>query len=68
MEEQSKDYTTFVSSRGLMRFRIMLFAMVNSGSTYNWMIRKLLAETHNLQSYVDDVLGYTKDWKEHMKI
>ena len=54
MEEKSKDYTTFVSSRGLMRFRVMPFGMVNSGSTYN---RKLLEGTQNLESYVDDVLG-----------
>jgi len=47
MEEKSKDYTTFVSSCGLMRFRVMPFGMVNSGSTYNRMIRKLLDETES---------------------
>jgi len=51
-----------------MRFRVMPFGMVNSGSTYNRMIRKLLKGTQNLESYVDDVLGYTKNWTEHMKI
>ena len=34
-KEKSKDVTTFVTSRGLMRFRVMPFGMVNSGSTYN---------------------------------
>ena len=68
MEEKSKDYTTFVSSRGLMRFRVMPFGMVNSGSTYNRIIRKLLEGTQNLESYVDVVLGHTKSWTEHMKI
>ena len=47
MEEKSKDYATFVSSRGLMRFRVMPFGMVNSGSTYNRTIRKLLDETES---------------------
>jgi len=61
MEKQSKDYTTFVSSRSLMRFRVMPFVMVNSGSTYNRMIRKLLDGTNNLESYVDDILGHTKE-------
>jgi len=59
-EERSKHYTTFVSSRGLMRFKVVSFVMVNSGSTYNRMISKLLDGTHNLDSYVDDVLGHTK--------
>ena len=66
MEEKSKDYTTLVSSRGLMRFRVMPYGTVNSGSLYNRMIRKLLDGTQNLESYVDDVLGHTKEWKEHM--
>jgi len=61
-------YITFVCLRGLMRFRVMPFGMVNSGSTYNRMIRKLLDGTQNLESYVDDVLGHTKEWKEHMKV
>ena len=68
MEEKFKDYTTFVSTRGLMRFKVVPFDMVNSGSTYNRMIRKLLDRSHNLESYVNDVLGHTKEWSEHMEI
>jgi len=45
-----------------MRFKVMPFDMVNSGSTYNRMIRKLLNGSHNLESYVDDVLGHTDNW------
>jgi len=36
----------------------MPFGMVNSGSTYNWMIRKLLDGSTTWESYVDDILGY----------
>ena len=65
MQEESKDYTTFVCSRGLMRFKVMPFNMVNSGTTYNRMIRKLLDGSHNLES-VDDVLGHTENWSKHI--
>jgi len=68
MQEESNDYTTFVCSRGLMRFKVMPFSMVNSGSTYNRMIRKLLYGSHNLESCVDDVLGHTENWSKHMEI
>jgi len=51
-----------------MRFKVMPFGMVNSGSTYNRMIRKLLDGSHNLESYVDDVLGHTGNWSKHMEI
>ena len=54
MEEKWKDVTTFVTSRGLMRFRVMPFGMVNSGSTYNRMVRKLLDGAQSLDNYVDD--------------
>jgi len=68
MQEESKDYTAFVCWRSLMRFKVMHLGMVNSGSTYNRMIRKLLDGSHNLESYVDDVLGHTENWSKHMEI
>ena len=55
MEEKLKDITTFITSRGLMRFRVMPFGMVNSGSTYNRMVRKLSDGAQSLENYVDDV-------------
>ena len=51
-----------------MRFKVMPFGMVNSGSTYIRMVRKLLDGSKDLESYVDDVLGHTSDWNEHMKV
>jgi len=68
MAEESKDFTTFVMSKGLMRFKVMPFGMVNSGSAYNRMVRKLLEGAQDLESYVDDVLGHTKDWNKHVQM
>ena len=61
MEEKSKGYTSFITSRGLMKFKVMPFGMVNTRSTYNRMVRKLLDRAQNLENYVDDVLGHTGD-------
>lgn len=68
MEEKSKDYTTFTTSRGLMRFRTMPFGMVNAGSTYNRMVRKLLDGTESLESYIDDIIEHTGDWDSHVRV
>ena len=68
MAEDSKDYTSFATTGGLRRFRVMPFGLVNAGSTYNRMMRKMLQGSHNLESYLDDVLGYTRTWEEHLKI
>ena len=51
-----------------MTFKVMPFGMVNSGSTYNRMVRKLLDGSKDLESYVDDVLGHTSDWQKHMEM
>ena len=68
MEESSKDCTSFITPRGLMRFRVMPFGMVNAGSTYNRMVRKLLEGSQNLESYVDDIIGYSQNWAYHLQI
>ena len=42
--------------------------LVNSGSTYNRMVRKLLDGAQSLENYVDDVLGHTVDWISHKEM
>jgi len=66
MAEESKDFTNFVTSKELMRFKVMPFGMVNSRSTDNRILRKLLEGAQDLESYVDNVLGHTKDWNRHI--
>jgi len=51
-----------------MRSKVMPFGMVNSGSTYNRILRKLLDGSKDLESYVDVVLGHTSDWNERMTV
>jgi len=46
----------------------MPFGMVNSDSSYNRMVRKLLDGAHDLDSYVDDVLSHTGDWEGHKQM
>jgi hypothetical protein len=67
MSEESKDYTTFICANGMFRFNVMPFGLVNSASSYNRLIRKILYGTKNLESYVDDILAHTKGWKEHLE-
>ena len=66
MSESSKDLTTFVCANGLFRFLVMPFGLINSASSYNRMMRRLLEGLRHLESYVDDVLAHTKSWEEHL--
>lgn len=60
MKEECKDMTTFICARGIFRFRIMPFGLVNSASSYNRMMRKLIEGISQFESNVDGVLAHTK--------
>jgi len=68
MAEDSKDFTSFATSSGLRRFHVMPFGLVNAGSTYNRMMRKMLDGSYNLENYLDDVLGHTTTWQDQLQI
>ena len=64
LDEQSKDYTTFTTaSRGLHRFTVLPFGLASAPMSCTRMMRKLLAGTTNLESYLDDVMAHTQTWK-----
>jgi hypothetical protein len=67
MAENSRDMTTFICASGMFKFNVMPFGLVNSASSYNRLIRKILSGTKNLESYVDDVLAHTRGWDEHLR-
>jgi hypothetical protein len=46
----------------------MPFGMVNSGATFNRMMRKLLNGCRGADSYVDDILGHTVTWESHLQM
>lgn len=66
MKEQDKDLTTFVCHRGLFRFTVMPFGLVNAPATFSRMMRRLLRDTHGMDNYLDDVLAHDCDWAEHV--
>ena len=66
MEQNSKEYTAFNTQSGCYHFSRLPFGLVNSPATYNRMMRKLLADLEDVDNYVDDVLGHTKSWEEHI--
>jgi len=67
MREEDKDLTTFITHRGLFRFCVMPFGLVNAPATFSRIMRKLLDGLKDLHNYLDDVLGHTASWKEHIQ-
>ena len=60
--------TGFVTPDGTFVFLRTPFGMVNSGATFNRMMRKLLDGIPNVSNYIDDVVVYTETWEEHLEV
>jgi len=66
MRDDNKDLTTFITHRGMFRFTVMPFGLINSPATFSRMMRKLLSQLRDLDNYLDDVLAHTVDWNQHI--
>ena len=67
MAEGSKHLTAFRIPTGTYQFCKMPFGLINSGATFNRMMRKMLDKMQHTDHYVDDVLTHTGDWHEHLR-
>ena len=66
LTERSKPLTAFETPRGLFQFRTMPFGLVNSGATFSRLMRIILSNLPNVESFVDDMRIFTETWKDHM--
>ena len=67
MDDNSKDYTTFVTGDNMYKFNVMPFGLVNAPRTYSRMIKMMLQGTKNMDNFVDDIITFTtSDFDEHL--
>ena len=66
LTERSKPLTAFETPRGLFQFRTMPFGLVNSGASFCRLMRIILSNLSNVDSFVDDMWIFTEIWKDHM--
>ena len=59
--ESSRPFTAFTTSEGSFQFKKLPFGLINSGATFNRVMRKLLKDVVDSDNYVDDILGHTVD-------
>ena len=67
MKPEHRQYTAFSNPFGNYQFKMMPFGLVNAGATYNRMMRKLLKNVENVESFVDDILAYSTNWSNHLE-
>ena len=60
--------TAFVTGDGCYEFVRMPFGVKNSGATLVHEMRKLLHGLDHVESYIDDLIVYTKSWDTHLQV
>ena len=68
MEEADQEKTSFVTSQGLFRYKVMPFRLKNVGTTYQRLMNKMFTHQigRNIQVYVDDLLVKSLHENDHL--
>ena len=68
MEETDLEKTSFVTSQGLLCFKVMSFELKNAGATYQRLMNKMFTHQigRNIQVYVDDMLVKSLREDDHL--
>src|SRR5215469_5559561 len=67
IDEKDIEKTAFVVEGGHYEFLRMPFGLVNSSATLVKILREVLDGMPNTESYMDDIIIFTKEWDEHVK-
>ena len=68
MTERAKAISAFVTMDGLYQYKVLPFGMKNSGSSFQRLMNKVLKGVKGCSVYIDDILLYTEEWEEHVKL
>ena len=68
LKKEDRRLTAFPTDQGLMQFKYMPFGCVNSGAIFCRMVRKLLRGLDSVASYVDDLIIFSDEWQDHLRV
>jgi len=68
LSEESKKYTAFSTPEGLFQFTVLPFGLVNAPAVFNRLMRNILGDLDNVETFLDDILIHTVTWEEHCKV
>ncbi|KAF2903689.1 hypothetical protein ILUMI_02484 [Ignelater luminosus] len=62
---ESRDVTTFITPKGLYRFKRLMFCITCAPEMYQRIIQQVLQKCEGTINYIDDILIYASNEKEH---
>ena len=68
MHPESEDFTTFITSLGAYKYRVLPFGLTNGPANYQQYMNDILFDYLNdfCQAYLDDILIFSRTRKEHV--
>uniref|UniRef100_A0A2N9FNL6 Uncharacterized protein n=1 Tax=Fagus sylvatica TaxID=28930 RepID=A0A2N9FNL6_FAGSY len=68
MDENDQEKTSFITSRGLICYKVMPFGLKNAGATYQRLMNRMFHDQigRNVEVYVDDMLVKSKEEDDHL--
>ena len=72
LSDQSKKYTAFPTSKGLMEYARLPFGLVTAGASYIKLMKIVLGDIpsdleHAISVYYDNIFIATKEWDHHLE-
>ena len=69
MDDANQEKTSFIISKRLFCYKVMLFGLKNAGATYQRLMNKMFHNQigRNVEVYIDDMLVKTKDKANHLE-
>lgn len=64
--QSSKEITAFQTPMGLYQFSVMPFGLVNASASFSRLMRKLLEGMQYVDNFIDDVIVFTRTFREHV--
>ena len=62
----AKQISAFVMPHGLFQYPVMPFGMKDAPATFQQMINQLKGRIEGCKAYIDDVVVYSDNWKDHL--
>jgi hypothetical protein len=68
MNESDVEKTAFTTDEGHYEFVVLPFGLTNAPATFQRYMNNVLAGIKGAKCYIDDILIFTSNWQEHLRI
>ncbi|KAF7641069.1 hypothetical protein LDENG_00296330, partial [Lucifuga dentata] len=66
LTSRASDISAFVTPDHFMQYTVMAFGLKNAPATFQCLMHKVLGDIPQCNVYLDDVVVYSNDWKDHV--